>query len=394
MHTTSPSSSLRPPLPFEMDRIEAFAVVAPGLEPYATREARALGLTVLSEEPGGFTFSGGLEDVYRANLWLRTASRITVRFARFFVLNFPELRKKASRLPWDNFLRPGQPVDVRVTCHRSKLYHQRAVAERLAGAISDHFSCEAPMRKAGEEDADPPQGVFVRMVDNECILSIDTSGELLHRRGYRQAVGKAPLRETLAAGLLMASGWDAASPLVDPFCGSGTIAIEAALLARRMAPGRHRRFAFMQWPGFDAAVWARLCAEADGQRVVGAPPIYGFDRDAGAIEAARANAERAGVAGDLQCACLAVSHLVAPAGAGWLVTNPPYGIRVSQDRDLRNLYARFGQVMRERFPGWRVALLCPDPMLSGHMGLPLGSAALLSHGGLKVAVLVGGPLRS
>jgi putative N6-adenine-specific DNA methylase len=222
-------------------------------------------------------------------------------------------------------------------------------------------------------------------------MSVDTSGEPLHRRGHRQQTGKAPLRETLAAALLQASGWDAASPLIDPFCGAGTIPIEAALLARQRAPGRTRRFAFESWRDFDAPAWQRLLAVADarGAAVAQLPPILASDRDAGAVAATRANAERAGIAGDLEISQRALSALAPPPGPGWIVTNPPYGVRLGSSGDLRNLHAAFGRLLRERCGGWQVALLAPNARLAAAAGLPLEPQRELLHGGLRLALLTG-----
>ncbi len=334
--------------------------------------------------PGGVEFRGGLPALYRANLHLRTASRILVRLgSSFYAAAFSELRKKASRLPWERFLTPGQPVSIRATCHKSKLYHSEAVAERIAGAIADRLGKPSPMLKpADEESANPPQLVVVRLVNDLCTVSLDSSGELLHRRGYRQAVAKAPLRETLAAAMLLASGWDMQSPLLDPFCGSGTIPIEAALMALGIPPGGKRKFAFMEWPGFDSAVFSDQLSIINEKPLT--PMILASDRDAGAIEMARANAERAGVAERIGFTRQAVSSVTPPAGKGWVVTNPPYGKRVSEGKDLRNLYARFGEVLRQKCPGWDVSVLCSDPSLLGQMRLGLDTSLAMVNGGVNV----------
>jgi putative N6-adenine-specific DNA methylase len=231
----------------------------------------------------------------------------------------------------------------------------------------------------------------VRIVRDECTVSLDSSGALLHRRGYRQAVAKAPLRETLAAGLLLASGWDPATPLVDPFCGSGTIPIEAARLARRIPPGLERDFAFRQWPGADETRWQAQLADARRAILPRAPaPILGADRDAGAIVAARANAERAGVAEDIGWTQAAVSTLAPPPGTGALIANPPYGRRISEGRELRDLYARLGTVARERLPGWRVTLLLPEAPLERATGLAFGAPLHTRNGGLAVRMVSAG----
>jgi putative N6-adenine-specific DNA methylase len=227
-------------------------------------------------------------------------------------------------------------------------------------------------------------------VRDVCTISADTSGALLHRRGYRQAVAKAPLRETIAAAMLLGSDWPGNVPLMDPMCGSGTIPIEAALLARRIAPGLNREFAFKQWPEFDADGWARIVAEAREQELSASPaPIQGSDRDAGAVEAARTNAERAGVASDIEVGRRSLSAIAPPEGRGWLVTNPPYGARIGESGSLRDLYAALGNVVRARFAGWTVAVLSPGDMLQRQIGLDLRERFATLNGGIRVRLAVG-----
>jgi putative N6-adenine-specific DNA methylase len=370
---------------------------------------RALGLGGAAE-PGGAAFEADPAGLYRANLHLRTASRVLARVGQFYAAAFSELRKKAGRLPWERYLQPGQAVTIRATSHKSKLYHSGGVAERVLGAIGDRLGQAPPpgpgraVDEGSEGEARPeleagsgraPALVVVRLARDLCTLSVDSSGTLLHRRGYRLATAKAPMRETLAAGMLLAARWDPDAPLVDPFCGSGTIVIEAALLAQRAAPGAARRFAFMDWPDFDPRVWQRLVEEAEAQRSAGPfPPLVGADRDAGAIEAARANAARAGVGHLATFAHQSVSALAAPPGPGWIVTNPPYGVRLAGKAgrggpDLRNLYAQFGRVLRERCPGWQVAVLAGDPRLAQASRLRFDPARTVRivNGGLAVQLL-------
>jgi putative N6-adenine-specific DNA methylase len=228
------------------------------------------------------------------------------------------------------------------------------------------------------------------LVHDICTISIDSSGETLHRRGYRLATAKAPVRETLAAAILLASGWKADAPLLDPFCGSGTIPIEAAMLACRLAPGRSRGFAFMNWPGYDQQVWESLLAEADTAvraETPGLPVILGSDRDAGAVQNAQENARRAGVLRQIDFSCRAISAIEPPAGPGWVVTNPPYGVRMSANRDLRNLYAQFGKVLRDKCNGWRLAMLSSDPQLIANTGLDFESDLALVNGGVAVRLV-------
>ena len=333
-------------------------------------------------------FSGDLRALYRLNLELRTASRVLLRLGDFYAVGFAELRKKAARLPWERFLRPGQPAALRVTCHRSRLYHSDAVAERVSAAIGDRLGKPAPLAKFDDRAETPQPALFVvRIVNDRCEISADSSGALLHRRGYRLAVAKAPLRETLAAGMLLAAGWDGKAPLLDPFCGSGTIPIEAAMLAGGLAPGRNRGFAFMDWPGFDGALWRSLL-EGVRPGAAALPAIQASDRDAGAVEMAAANAGRAGVADWIEFSCRAVSA-VEPGASGWVVTNPPYGLRVSANHDLRNLYAQLGKVLRVKCPGWRFAILCNDFALLRATGLPHDASLQLVNGGVPVRLACG-----
>jgi putative N6-adenine-specific DNA methylase len=381
----------------------AFAVAAPGLAPLVAGELTALGLRPTAVEEAGVEFAAHDTGIWTANLWLRTASRVLVRFARFRATDFRTLEQEARALPWEAFLAADEAPQLRVTCRKSRLYHSDAVAQRIAGAIQHRVGGRGTFARASDEDregpdvageAEPGVGgplIVVRFLHDECTVSLDSSGELLHRRGYREAVGRAPLRETLAAALLLAGGYDGSAPLLDPLCGAGTIPIEAALIARRLAPGRQRRFAFEQWPRFEAVRWDALRAEADARALPQAPAsIEGSDRDAGAVRGAIENAERAGVAADVRFETRALSALALPAGTrGFLVTNPPYGKRVGEAGPLRDLWARLGDVLRVVTPGWQVALLSPDPALERQLRLPLAPRCGRRTAGCRSAVLTG-----
>lgn len=367
-------------------RLSLYAVTAPGLELHTAAELTHIGITPTETEPGGVAFEGTLDDVARANLWLRTASRVLVRLGSFNARALGELERKAIALPWRDWLPAGTAMSVRVTCKKSRLYHQKAVAERIVSASGGVAAAAAGDPDEVEEAAG--QLIVVRLFRDVCSISLDSSGALLHRRGYRLAVAKAPLRETLAAGLLLESGWSHETPLIDPFCGSGTIPIEAAMLARRIPPGLARSFAFLRWPGADLGRWEAMLDTARAEMLHrAAAPILGSDRDAGAIEAATANSLRAGVAEDITWRQAAVSSLEPPTGVGALVSNPPYGMRVSEGRELRDLFARLGTVARERLPGWRVSLLLPEAPLERATGLAFGPALHTRNGGLAVRML-------
>ena len=383
-----------------------FAICAPGLEPFTARELKDLGLQVASstssrdslegrgevEEVGGVECRGSLVDLYRANLRLRTASRVLLHLGSFYADTFSNLGRRAKRLSWEAYLKPGRPVVLRVACHKSRLFHSTAVTERVMESIGSRLGQIPPTKKFDEEEeGNPPQLIIVRLVENRCTLSLDSSGALLSRRGYRLATAKAPLRETLAAGILMASGWDLKSPLVDPFCGAGTIPIEAALMARKIAPGLHRHFAFMDWPDFRPKEWEDLKAQAQEEQGVSGPgpPIMGSDRDAGAIRAARSNAERAGVGEGIEFSCLPVSAIEPPAGPGWVVTNPPHGVRLKSHRDLRSLYIRLGRVLRAKCPGWNAAILCAGDSLLKLTDINFDRWFPMRSGGLRVTLAKG-----
>ncbi len=400
-----------------------FVACPPGLEHITAREMRSLGFLPTSAAASGSRrgsrvaeaeYSGGgvetilsgshdsrsnletrLESVYRLNISLRAASRVLVRLGEFYSAAFSELRKKAGRLEWERYLSPGRPVALRVSCHKSRLYHSDAVAERVMGAIADRMGSPIPAALFDEDASSSlPQLVVVRLLHDQVTVSIDSSGEHLHRRGYRLAAAKAPLRENLAAGVLLASGWDHVSPLLDPFCGSGTIPIEAAMLSADLAPGRLRRFAFMDWPDFDQGLFERVLVESN--RAPGKvedqkkePAILGSDRDAGAITMAEANAIRAGIAEAIEFSCQAISAVEPPTAPGWVVTNPPYGLRVSAQKDLRNLYAQLGKVLRLKCPGWRYAVLCSDERLFNHTGFHPKTLLSFENGGVQVKLYCG-----
>jgi len=390
----SPPPSTRP-------LFELFASTALGLESTTAGELKALGVRG-RQEIGGVAFGGGLDRIYKANLWLRTASRVIVRLGRFHASTFYELERRSKKLRWADFLPGAGAVEVRVTCRKSKLYHSDAVAERILSAIGQVAPPSIELRvtgdhnQANENEVDEGSGstqlFIVRIVHDECEISADTSGELLHRRGYRTEIAKAPVRETLAAAMVLASGWRPNEPLIDPMCGSGTIPIEAALFARRIAPGANRHFQFMNWPNFDAGLWSEIIDEA--RSTVNQTPldIRGSDRDAGAISSATRNAERAGIAEDIRFAVSSLSGSIAemedvPDREGWILTNPPYGIRVGERGDLRDLYATLGAKLRNK-QGWRLGVLTTDRVLVGQMRLPLRSRLDSRNGGIPVSFLV------
>lgn len=363
--------------------MEAFAIAAPGLEPLVTAELRALGLDAVAE-PGGARFSASVGDVQRANLWSRTASRIVVRVARFRARALGELERRAGAVPWEEWLGEGAAIQLRVTAKKSRLYHTGAIAERVLEGVTQRIRADLAAESDEEREGERAMLLVVRVMQDSCTISLDSSGALLHRRGYRQATAKAPVRETLAAGLLAASGWAPDEPITDPMCGSGTIAIEAAMMARGMAPGLQRRFAFEQWPSHDAAAWQAMREAAVRAAGPARGAIRASDRDEGAVQAARENAARAGVTDDIEFQVAPVSG-AAIAEGGWIVTNPPYGLRVGESARLRDLYATLGRLTRDC--GATLVMLSADRELERQLRLRVTPLLDTRNGGIPVRVV-------
>jgi len=376
-----------------------FATCAPGLERILRSELDQMGVSATEVIEGGVTFNGDISTLYNANLSLRTASRIVVRVAEFHADSFHELERRVKRVRWDEYLKSGSRVRFRVTCRKSRLYHSDAVAERFADAIVQQVGAVdiAPAGPEASEEADhslaaePPSQLFiVRLTHDNCVVSVDSSGPLLHRRGYRLAAGKAPVRETLAAAMVIGSGWDGRMPLLDPMCGSGTIAIEAALIARRMLPGMHRSFAFQSWPGYDADLWESTRGSASKNATPRANGVLlASDRDDGGVKMAAANAERAGVLEDVDFQARPISLIEPPPAPGLILTNPPYGIRIGERGPLRNLYTQLGKVLTQKAAGYSVALLSADTALESMLRLQLEEVFRTRNGGIPVRLMKG-----
>lgn len=361
--------------------VKIFVASAPGVEELLAGEVRALGVEPVVVA-GGVEVEGDLAVLYRLGLEVGLGLRLLVRVGEVTATKFPALVRGVSGLDWAAWVAPGAAVSVKTTVAKSRLYHTGAIEQRVREGIAQRLGTEPA---AGGDGAVPIQ---VRGRGDRFTISIDAAGDLLCRRGYRLESGKAPLREDLARALVIASGWDRGSPLADPMCGSGTIAIEAALLARGMAPGAGRSFAFERAPCFDAALFQRVRAALPSPGA--APLILASDRDAGVVEAARANAARAGVAIQIDCAPLSAAPVfeAPPAAIGAIVTNPPYGKRVRGGADLRPLYQRLGERVRGLPAGWRCAMALADRRLATVTGLSMSSRLMTDHGGSKIYFMV------
>ena len=357
---------------------DIFLMAPPGLESALYDEVRQHRFKAAKQVAGGVQVKGTWKDVWRANLVLRGCGHVLARIGSFRVQHLAELDRLARSFPWGNVLRKDVLVRVEASCARSKIYHSGAVVQRIARALAEDFGAKI--------DDDAEVVVKARIEDDLCTLSIDSSGESLHKRGHKEGVGKASLRETLASLFLRQCGYTGDEPVVDPMCGSGTFIIEAAEIAAGLNPGRTRSFAFEKLATFDAAVWNSMKAAAAPR--VPSTTFFGSDRDAGAIRMAQQNAERAGVAGFTQFRQQSVSDLARPDGPpGLVIVNPPYGTRIGDKKPLFALYGALGQVLKERFSGWRIGLVTTDKSLARATALPfLPPQQPVLHGGLRVTL--------
>jgi 23S rRNA (guanine2445-N2)-methyltransferase / 23S rRNA (guanine2069-N7)-methyltransferase len=366
-----------------------FATCAPGLEPLLLAEARALKLPKLEQQTGGVYFEGTLAEAARANLWLRTAVRVLLRLSRFQAAAADELYRGAAALDWSRFLEPEGSLVVAAHSNESVLDHTLFVEQRVKDAICDQFRERTGKRPSVDKDA-PDLGVHVHLFRDRCSLLVDTSGESLHKRGWRRYQGRAPLAETLAAAVVLDSGWDRRSPLVDPFCGSGTLLVEAAWLALGIAPGSLReRFAFERWKEWEPALSAKLRAQAQQGELRSKKLILrGCDGDAEALTGARTNLESAGVADRIELERgRAETYEYKRGWNAWIASNPPYGERIGDERELEGLFARFGARVRERCGGWHATLLSGNPRLTQVLGLKAQRVRAVQNGAIACELL-------
>lgn len=363
---------------------DIFIVATPGLEDMLLAEVTEKGFANPVASPGGITVQGGWPEVWRANLQLRGASRVLARIGSFMAFHLAQLDKRARKFPWGDVLRADVPLRVQVTTKASKIYHAGAATQRIETALRESLGITISPEAA--------LVLKVRIDDNVVTISLDTSGDALHKRGHKEAVGKAPMRENLAYLMLRQAGYTGTETVVDPMCGSGTFVIEAAEIAMGLNPGRSRHFAFEDLASFDAAQWAAM---RDTPTTSTPLRFYGSDRDAGAVRMSRMNAERAGVADTVTFENHAAGELTPPdAPPGLVMVNPPYGGRIGNKKLLYPLYGTLGQTLLTRFKGWRVGLVTSEPPLAKATGLPWKpQGPAIAHGGMKVWLYQTPPLR-
>ncbi len=373
-----------------MERSVFFATCARGIEPVLHGECRALALGRLERQVGGVRFEGTMSDAWRANLELRTAVRVLRRVARFRARDSDELHAGALAVAWERFLRPQGTLAVAAQTRESRLDHSLFLEQRVKDAVVDRFRDAGRARPAVDRDH-PDLAIHLHLFRDRATLSLDTSGEPLHKRGWRLHQGRAPLAETLAAALVILSGWDRRAPLLDPFCGSGTLPIEAAWSAAGIRPGSLRSFGFERWLDHDAERyrdWRERLAPAT--RAARRPLLRGSDVEPVRIAEARANAEHAGVQ-DWTSFDVADARELAlrPGWNAWIVSNLPYGQRVGAGDGVPELYREFGARLRADGRGSTLALLSGSSALTRLLALRGMRRVPLENGGLPCELVLG-----
>ena len=389
-----------------------FAITAPPeLLRTCMDETRLLDVPGPVMNDAGLEFSGRLKDAYTCNLWLRTASRVLCRLAPFRAGVAEELFFKASRIPWELWLNPDIPVDLEAQVQYSRISHEGRVEETVLASIEKRLRGKVPAHSQGSpvmvgklrardteetgsprsDEAELKQKILVRLVENHCQISLDMSGPHLHQRGYRLRHMGAPLRESLAAAILLKSDWKFDEPLVDGMCGSGTFPIEAALMSRRIAPGIGRDFLFGRWPSFLKETWEYLRHKAKEASLPEAPEkIVGIDIDPEAVEVSAENADRAGVGKDIRWERIDFFDFTPRSRGlkkGLIVLNPPYGVRLGAGGV--SLYEKIGAHLRLNFKDWKYAVLARSRLEAAAMGTGRVRLWHIGHGGMNVTVVLG-----
>ena len=374
-----------------------FAPCPRGLEALLAQELAALGATDVKTTDGGAHFAGPLQLAYCANLESRLASRILWRVAVAPYRSEDDIYRTTLALAWPLWFDVGNTLRVNVSALRCPLKSLDFVTLRVKDAICDAFRSQGGERPSIDTRA-PDVRVHAFLTADELTLYLDTSGEPLFKRGYRSAAGEAPLRENLAAGILRLAGWAPGEPLLDPMCGSGTLPIEAALMALGIAPGARRSFGFEKLKNFDRRAWDQVKSDALARERPRTPlPIYGSDLYGEELKAARANLAAAGLENVVSLKQANVLEISAPAASGVIVTNPPYGVRLGDTGALAEFYPKLGDALKQKFSGWRAYILSSDMALPKLIHLAASKRTPLFNGALECRLyefkLVAGSMR-
>ena len=366
-----------------MERMEWIAPCHFGLESVLKREIQDLGYEIAQVEDGRVTFYGGADAACRANVFLRTAERVLLKAGSFKAVTFDELFEKTKAIPWENYIpKDGKFWVAKASSVKSKLFSPSDIQSIMKKAMVDRLRSRYHVQWFQEDGASYPLRVF--LMKDIVTIGIDTSGDSLHKRGYRPSAGKAPISETLAAALIMLTPWRKERILVDPFCGSGTFPIEAAMIAANIAPGMNREFTAEQWTNIiDRKVWYECVKEA--QDMVNddiTVDIQGYDIDGDVVKAARQNAVRAGVDHLIHFQQRPVAELHHPKKYGFIVTNPPYGERLEDKADLPELYSQIGEAYR-RLDAWSMYLITSYEDTERYIGRKADKNRKIYNGMLK-----------
>ncbi len=370
-------------------KLRFFATCARGLEAALANELRRLGVEGIETGRGGASFAGDLAACYKANLWLRTAVRVLRIVLEAPAESTDQLYEAVQSVDWSLYMTPDHTLAVDCNVRDSAITHSQFAARRVKDAICDQFKARCGRRPSVDPET-PMVGLNLHVFQDVATLSLDASGESLHKRGYRPIQTKAPLNEALAAGLILLSGWDPATPFLDPMCGSGTLPIEAAWIALNRSPGLTRKcFGFQGWLDFDVALWTAIRDEARSRVAKLLPaPILGSDIRSDAIEFSRTNAKAAGVGHLLRFERRDIGEFHPPAGPpGTLICNPPYGERIGDEKDLIDLYRTLGRIFRERCAGWRAFVFTGNGALARQVRLPVVERTHLFNGRIACQLL-------
>lgn len=360
-----------------------FAPCPRGLEAVLQQELAALGATGLRQTEGGVGFSGSLKTIYRANLESRVASRILLEVAQVPYRHEQDIYAAACAIPWPQWFNASRTIKVKTSAKHCPLKSIDFVTLRIKDAICDTFTKQKGARPTVNSSR-PDVRIDAFLDATHLTLYLGTTGDSLFKRGFRQSTVNAPLRENLAAGILQLAGWNGTTPLLDPLCGSGTIPLEAAMIARNIAPGLGRRFAFELFSNFDQALWKTVQSQAHAKQLPASPvPIYASDRDARAVQTAKEQFTRAGVAQDIALTQVDLFDLTPPQEPGIIVMNPPYGVRLGTQADLDVFYPKLGSWLKTRCVGWRVYLFTGDLRAPKLIGLAPSKRTPLFNGAIE-----------
>lgn len=365
-----------------------FATVARGLEAIAAQELEKLGAKDVRPEFTGVHFLGDLELLYRVNLWSRIIFRVLVPIREFRCFNAEMLYREVQKISWEEYLSPEQTLAVNCTGTNAQLNHTHFTALQVKNAIVDQQRDKFGER-SNVDAQNPDLLINLHIHENQAILSLDSSGGSLHRRGYRPAMGVAPLKETLAAAILEMAEYDGNLPFYDPLCGSGTLPLEAGLKALNIAPGLFReKFGFMSWKNFDQALWEEIVGEAETADLPALKaPIFGSDRDGEVLKQARNNAMNCGLGKDIQFSEKDFYFIEPPADSGILICNPPYGERLGDADKLGDFYKLMGDVFKQRFKGWTGYILTGNKELAKRVGLRTAKKMPVFNGSIPCTLL-------